>query len=259
MSLAATEQNDLPKAVSRLPVEQDFVERLVRRFRPFYDLTPPGRVLDIGAAQGVSMTCFARAGFEVEGLEPWGPAIEVSKALAEETGVPLKIEQGYAEKLPFDDQSFDFVQAYSVMEHVDDPDQVFREVFRVLRPGGAFFFSTSTAICPRQVEIQGFPFFPWYPKAIQRRIMDWAVRERPALVGHTTRPAYQWFRHRQVKAALSAVGFSPLVDRWEFRRGESTGLQRALINAAADHRSVKFFGDLAIPAMEYLAIRPPSN
>lgn len=255
MSLAATEQNDLAKAVSRLPVEGDFVGRLIQRIRPFYDLSPPARVLDVGAAQGVSMTCFARHGLEVEGLEPWEPAIAVSRELAEETGIPLKILHGHAEQMPFPDESFDFVQAYWVMEHVDDPDRVFSEVHRVLRPGGAFFFATTAALCPRQAEISGFPFFPWYPSRIQRRIMEWAVRERPALVGHTTKPAYHWFKNRQVHRSLSAIGFASLIDRWELRRGESAGLRGALVDAAADHRSVKFIGELTVPAMEYLAIR----
>ena len=54
----------------------------------------------------------------------------------------LDIRPGVAESLPFEDESVDFVNAYSVLEHVDDPDQVLREVFRVLRRPGAFLFST---------------------------------------------------------------------------------------------------------------------
>jgi SAM-dependent methyltransferase len=41
-----------------------------------------------------------------------------------------------AEHLSFPDASFDLVVSCDVLEHVDDPPQAFREVARVLRPGG---------------------------------------------------------------------------------------------------------------------------
>jgi SAM-dependent methyltransferase len=47
-----------------------------------------------------------------------------------------------ATRLPFADGAFDLVTANMVVEHLDDPAQQFREVARVLRPGGIFLFHT---------------------------------------------------------------------------------------------------------------------
>jgi ubiquinone/menaquinone biosynthesis C-methylase UbiE len=44
--------------------------------------------------------------------------------------------------LPFADSSFDFVTANMVVEHLDDPDRQFREISRVLRPGGTLVVHT---------------------------------------------------------------------------------------------------------------------
>jgi SAM-dependent methyltransferase len=42
--------------------------------------------------------------------------------------------------LSFDDESLDLVLSEHVLEHVHDPHQAFREIARVLRPGGRFVF-----------------------------------------------------------------------------------------------------------------------
>jgi 2-polyprenyl-3-methyl-5-hydroxy-6-metoxy-1,4-benzoquinol methylase len=251
----ATEQADLETALSRIPEADAFVERQLKRIEPFFPLRPPARVLDVGAAQGVWLTALAKRGFQAVGVEPWEAAIEVSHELSRQTGMHLDIRPGVAESLPFEDESVDFVHAYSVMEHVDDPDQVWHEVFRVLRRPGAYLFSTVSALSPFQVEIAGFPLFPWYPPPLQRRIMTWATEKRPALVGNTTRPAIHWFKHRDVRRSLHDAGFAEVVDRWQLRRGERDGRLGQVIDLAASNRAVRLAGDVAASGMEYLAIK----
>ncbi|MEA2419549.1 MAG: hypothetical protein QOE60_1755 [Thermoleophilaceae bacterium] len=251
----ATERADLDTALARIPEADAFYDRQLKRIAPFFTLEPPARVLDVGAAQGVTLAALGKRGFDAVGVEPWAPAIEVSRELAEATGVDLRIKPGMAEAIPYEDESVDFVNAYSVMEHVDDPDQVFREAFRVLKRPGAFFFSTTSVLCPFQGEIAGFPLFPWYPPPLQRRIMVWATENRPGLVGNTTRPAVHWFKHRKVRRGLHQAGFDEVVDRWKLRRGEQDGMRGRLIEAAASNRGVRLLGDIAEGGMEYLAVK----
>lgn len=44
-------------------------------------------------------------------------------------------------KMPFEDSSFDSAMATEVLEHCPEPEIVLKEVFRVLKPGGVFFFT----------------------------------------------------------------------------------------------------------------------
>lgn len=48
------------------------------------------------------------------------------------------------EALTFADATFDLAVTLDVMEHVNQPDQVLREIRRTLRPGGAYLFTVPT-------------------------------------------------------------------------------------------------------------------
>lgn len=166
---------------------------IAERIKGFTNLQKGAKVLEIGAAQGLSIIAFEELGYECSGIEPWEDALEVSKQLAKNLNMKIDIRKGIAEKLPFADNSFDAVIADSVMEHVKDVECVMSEVFRVLKKGGAFYFSTASAMCPKQGEIRFFPFFSWYPQRLKVKIMNFAVKKKPSLVGYTEAPAINWF------------------------------------------------------------------
>ncbi len=44
--------------------------------------------------------------------------------------------------LPFENESFDLITANMLVEHLSDPESQFREISRVLKPGGVFIFHT---------------------------------------------------------------------------------------------------------------------
>ena len=54
----------------------------------------------------------------------------------------LELYKGDLAHVPLDDASVDVVMCRSVMEHIEDPAAVYREMHRILRPGGVFIFLT---------------------------------------------------------------------------------------------------------------------
>jgi SAM-dependent methyltransferase len=45
-------------------------------------------------------------------------------------------------RIPYDDNTFDIVFSANVMEHIQEPETVFKEIFRVLKPNGLFIAKT---------------------------------------------------------------------------------------------------------------------
>ena len=74
------------------------------------------------------------------GVEPNPYMVPYLRQSAEQAGLPIEIRNGTAEQLPTADQSIDTVVATLVLCSVRDPEQVLREVLRVLKPGGRFLF-----------------------------------------------------------------------------------------------------------------------
>ena len=54
--------------------------------------------------------------------------------------------RGSISRLPFQDSAFDLATANMVVEHLDDPPAAFREIARVLKPGGVFICHTPNAL-----------------------------------------------------------------------------------------------------------------
>ena len=240
-SIADREAAHARKVMSRL-----------RKLRPLDSV----RILDIGAAQGLFLIACAEAGYDVVGIEPNAGARDVARTLAREHGVSLEIIDGMAENLPLPDASVDVVHAKSVIEHVDDAAKTFREVYRVLRPGGVFWFNTASSMSPLQNEIRGFPGFGWYPDPIKRRVMDWAISHKPHLIGHTTRPAYHWFTPWKARRMLFEAGFSTVFDRWDLRRSNEGGaFQRRVLGLIRSSYATKLIADVVVPGCSYAAIK----
>jgi SAM-dependent methyltransferase len=102
-----------------------FIEKICR------DLgTERPRILDVGCGTGANLELLGRYG-EAEGVDVSPEAL----AFCRERGL-RNVKQGAAERLPYEDCSFDLVTALDVVEHLDDDTAGLREMRRVLRPGG---------------------------------------------------------------------------------------------------------------------------
>jgi ubiquinone/menaquinone biosynthesis C-methylase UbiE len=119
------------------PGGSDEVDRIVA------DLDLGGkRLLDIGCGSGgIALHLVKRHGAgHVTGFDVEAPVIAAASERARKRGFAGRADfvHGAPGPLPFDDASFDAVFSKDALLHVADKDAVFREIFRVLKPGGVF-------------------------------------------------------------------------------------------------------------------------
>ena len=94
-------------------------------------------VLDLGCGDGKLAVRLAALGAGVVGLDPDPAMLRAAASRAAAAGVGVEFAAGRAQTLPFPDRRFDVVVAVTVLCFVPDAEAAFREIARVLRPGGA--------------------------------------------------------------------------------------------------------------------------
>jgi ubiquinone/menaquinone biosynthesis C-methylase UbiE len=121
-----------------------------------------GRVLEVGAGNGLNFPHYPATITEVLAVEPEPYLRRQALAAASQAPAPIRVADGTAEALPADDATFDGVVASLVLCTVTDPDQALAEVRRVLRPGGTLrFYEHVRATDPRLARWQDQLERPW--------------------------------------------------------------------------------------------------
>jgi ubiquinone/menaquinone biosynthesis C-methylase UbiE len=110
---------------------------LAQMFAAEVRATGARRVIEIGCGNGRDSIFFTRAGFDVTGIDSAPSAVALAEKNAGDAGVSTRFEVGDAERLRFDDGSFDAAFSLSVL-HSTDLARSLAEVSRVLANGGLF-------------------------------------------------------------------------------------------------------------------------
>lgn len=104
-----------------------------------------GLVLDVGTGTGSVAIGFAEGipGVEVVGLDLSDVVLELARGNARESEVPesISFEEGDAEGMPFEDDTFDLVISSDTLHLLKHPIEAFNEIHRVLKPQGRFLIS----------------------------------------------------------------------------------------------------------------------
>jgi SAM-dependent methyltransferase len=148
-------------------------------------------VLDVGAGAGiVEQMNFRDVAGKVCGID-LDPRVVENPFLDD-----AKVTGG--ESIPYDDDTFDVVFSDNVLEHLSEPEQVFAEVARVLKPGGVFLFKT-----PNRLH-----YMPIIARLTPHRFHGFINRLRGRKVVDTFPTLYRANSKRQVLQLASRTGLA---------------------------------------------------
>ena len=99
-----------------------------------------GRVLEIGFGSGLNIPLYPRAVTQVDAVEPSELAWEMAARRRAGSPVPVERTGEDAQRLAAADRQYDAVLSTFTLCTIPDVERALREVHRVLRPGGTFWF-----------------------------------------------------------------------------------------------------------------------
>ena len=108
------------------------------------------KILDAGCGEGRNAVYFINQGYPIFGIDPNELAIQYCRYLSKSLNPEFdahRFQVGRLEEIPFHAEAFDAVICSAVLhfaESVDNFWQMMREIHRVLKPGGIFWFRMTT-------------------------------------------------------------------------------------------------------------------
>ena len=99
-----------------------------------------GRVLEVGAGNGLNFAHYPPAVTELLAVEPEPYLRALAETAAQQAAIPIRVVDGTADALPSPDAGMDAAVASLVLCSVPDQARALAELRRVLRPGGELRF-----------------------------------------------------------------------------------------------------------------------
>lgn len=124
-----------------------------------------GRVLEVGAGNGLNLRHIPAAVAEVVAVEPEPYLRARASEIAAATGVETRVIGATAGRLPLDDASFDAGVTSLVLCSVPRQEEALAELFRVIRPGGELRFLEHVAATTSGLR--------WTQRALDATVWPW--------------------------------------------------------------------------------------
>lgn len=167
-------ENSHPFIVSVEKKRLTSISETIKNHLKTVKLTNPS-ILEVGCGAGqvlVEITSKIQSSniYGIDILDEW--LIQTKKKL----GDKVKLTNGFAENLPFENNSFDYIVCSEVLEHVIDPSVVLAELMRVVKKAGLIIVTIPDEIIINKIKDM-IDFFRLYNKLFPNIVKhnDWHI------------------------------------------------------------------------------------
>jgi SAM-dependent methyltransferase len=108
------------------------------------------KILDAGCGEGRNAIYFINQGYQIFGIDPNEVAVQYCRFLSKSLNSTFdthRFQLGKLEEIPFHAEAFDAVICSAVLHFAENDDnfwEMIREIHRILKPGGIFWFRMTT-------------------------------------------------------------------------------------------------------------------
>jgi ubiquinone/menaquinone biosynthesis C-methylase UbiE len=125
-----------------------------------------GTILDIGTGPGYVPIDIAResSSLEVKAIDISPAMVAIASKNAQKAGLERRVQFkfGSAEKIPFEDKSFDLIISTLSFHHWAKPEKCFQEIYRALKPGGEAWIYEIRQDVPEEAKQQLRKSYGWF-------------------------------------------------------------------------------------------------
>jgi SAM-dependent methyltransferase len=127
----AVDTSNFAKHTNANPVQKFLIDRFHAKITEIVKAQHPETLLDAGCGEGFTAEIFLRAmpALKLTGFDPHEPSVEMARM----RNPRASFQVGDIYNIPFDDDSFDIVGCFEVMEHLHDAPRALAELARVAR------------------------------------------------------------------------------------------------------------------------------
>ncbi|MCW9054547.1 MAG: class I SAM-dependent methyltransferase [Candidatus Pacebacteria bacterium] len=188
------------------------------------------KVLDIGSGKGDFLVEVAIEGGEAQGIEKHREYIKETLKNAKRNNVSVKVTEGVAEKLPFQDKEFGFINISEVIEHVKDPNLLIKEAYRVLGDDGTVYISIPSRFSLKDPHFHLY-FVNWLPRFVSDSFISIFGKHKDYSgdAGKQRLGEMHYYRFYDIKRDLVEEGFEVVDIREDKIRKKFRGLLGVVI------------------------------